>query len=231
MDYGHPLIAPVGTYVVTHLVNRIEPLGRFAGPDDATTLSDIDNIYPLEMVPWWLFSNYFYRQARRFGRFIVLPAIVILFALRILNDVIIRFSEGRLPEFSAGRIGQAFVFLVLDVAVVLSSSCSCCGAISCAGGGAPASTSRYRSSWRARSTIVPRAARSSMDRGSRRIGSAGSRRAGRCLLYGHNHIAELGEHGVGARQTAFVNTGTWMREVVRLPARLKLPPSSCRPIN
>ena len=44
------------------------------------------------------------------------------------------------------------------------------------------------------------------------------------FLYGHNHIAELGEHIVGERHTAYVNTGTWMREIVRVSARLKLPP-------
>ena len=43
-------------------------------------------------------------------------------------------------------------------------------------------------------------------------------------MYGHNHIAELEEYVVGERRTAFVNTGTWMRKIVRLPTRLKLPP-------
>ena len=122
VDYGHPLIIPMGTHVVTQLVNRIEPLGRFAGPDDATTLSDIDNIYPLEMVPWWLFSNYFYRQARRFMRYVLLPAIVILFALRYLNHIILRLSQGRLPEFSAGRMTYTQDSSPSPVVIVVLSS-------------------------------------------------------------------------------------------------------------
>lgn len=223
VDYGHPLIVPVGTHVVTQLVNRIEPLGLFAGPDDATTLSDIDNIYPLEMVPWWLFSNYFYRQARRFIRYVLVPAIVILFALRYLNHAIIRFSQGRLPEFSAGRTAQIFGFLILDVVVVL---------------GLVLLMLRHDfMRWRRRSGLheplqivaegeehYRAACRAFLD-GSRQPANRRDHAAPVDLfLYGHNHIAELGEYTVGGRHTAFVNTGTWMRKIVRLPTRLKLPP-------
>lgn len=223
VDYGHPLIVPIGTHVVTQLVNRIEPLGRFAGPDNATTLSDIDNIYPLEMVAWWLFSNYFYRQARRFGRYVLAPAIVILFALRFLNNAIIRLSQGRLPEFSAGRIGQIFGFLMLDVIVVL---------------GLVLLMLRHDfTRWRRRTGLHEPlqivAEGQEHYRASCRSFLAGERqpvhrqdRAGAMdvFVYGHNHVAELEEYVVGERRTAFVNTGTWMRKIVRLPTRLKLPP-------
>ncbi len=223
VDYGHPLIVPVGTHVVTQLVNRIEPLGRFAGTDDATTLSDIDNIYPLEMVPWWLFSNYFYRQARRFMRYVLAPAIVILFALRFLNDAVIHLSQGRLPEFSAGRLGQVFGFLLLDVVVVL---------------GLVLLMLRHDfMRWRRRSGLLEPlqivAEGEEHYRASCRAFLAGERQPAHrqdreaavdVFLYGHNHIAELEEYIVGERHTAFVNTGTWMRKIVRLPTRLKLPP-------
>jgi UDP-2,3-diacylglucosamine pyrophosphatase LpxH len=223
VDYGHPLIVPVGTHVVTQLVNRIEPLGRFAGPDDATTLSDIDNIYPLEMVPWWLFSNYFYRQARRFTRYILAPAIVILLALRFLNDAIIHLSQGRLPEFSVGRLGQIFGFLLLDVVVVL---------------GLVLLMLRHDfMRWRRRSGLLEPlqivAEGEEHYHASCRAFLAGERQPAHrqdrvaavdVFLYGHNHIAELEEYVVGERHTAFVNTGTWMRKIVRLPTRLRLPP-------
>jgi hypothetical protein len=228
VDYGHPLIVPIGTHVVTQLVNRLEPLGRFAGADDATTLSDIDNIYPLEMVPWWLFSNYFYRQARRFTRYVLLPAIVILFALRYTNHIIIRLSQGRLPEFSAGRVTQVFLFMILDVVVVL--------------GLVLLMLRRDFMRWRRRSGLHEPlqivAEGEEHYRASCRAFLDGSRQPAHrhavqgvpdaapvdLFLYGHNHIAELGEYIVGERHTAFVNTGTWMRKIVRLPTRLKLPP-------
>lgn len=228
VDYGHPLIAPVGTHVVTQLVNRIEPLGRFAGPDDATTLSDIDNIYPLEMVAWWLFSNYFYRQARRFGRYVLAPAIVIIFALRFLNNAIIRLSQGRLPEFSVGRIGQIFGFLLLDVVVVL---------------GLVLLMLRHDfTRWRRRTGLHEplqivtegqehyRASCRAFLAGERQpmhrhaVQQAPGAGAVDVFIYGHNHFAELEEYVAGERRTAFVNTGTWMRKIVRLPTRLKLPP-------
>ncbi len=223
VDYGHPLIMPVGTHVVTQLVNRIEPLGRFAGPDDATTLSDIDNIYPLEMVPWWLFSNFFYRQARRFLRYVLVPAVVILFAVRFLNNAIIRLSQGRLPEFSAGRIAQIFGFLLLDIVVVL---------------GLVLLMLRHDfTRWRRRSGLLEplqivaegeeqyHAACRSFLAGKRQPAHRQDRAAAvDVFMYGHNHIAELKEYTVGERRTAFINTGTWMRKIVRLPTRLKLPP-------
>jgi len=223
VDYGHPLIMPVGTHVVTQLVNRIEPLGRFSGPDDATTLSDIDNIYPLEMVPWWLFSNFFYRQARRFLRYVLVPAIIILFAVRFLNNAIIRLSQGRLPEFSAGRIAQIFGFLLLDIVVVL---------------GLFLLMLRHDfTRWRRRSGLLEplqivaegeehyHASCRSFLAGERQPAHRQDRAAAvDVFLYGHNHIAELEEYTVGGRRTAFINTGTWMRKIVRLPTRLKLPP-------
>jgi len=228
VDYGHPLIVPIGTHVVTQLVNRIEPLGRFAGPDNATTLSDIDNIHPLEMVAWWLFSNYFYRQARRFGRYVLVPAIVILLALRFLNNAIIHLSQGRLPEFSAGRIGQIFGFLLLDAVVVL---------------GLVLLMLRHDfMRWRRRTGLHEPlqivAEGQEHYRASCRSFLAGERQpthrhtaqrapgagAVDVFVYGHNHFAELEEYVVGERRTAFVNTGTWMRKIVRLPTRLKLPP-------
>lgn len=223
VDYGHPLIMPVGTHVVTQLVNRVEPLGRFAESDDATTLSDIDNIYPLEMVPWWLFSNYFYRQARRFTRYVLLPAIVILFVLRYLDHVIIRLSQGRLPEFSAGRTAQLFGFLILDVLVVL---------------GLVLLTLRHDfMRWRRRSDLQEPLQIVAEDqehyRAACRAFLDGARQPAHrqddsapvdVFIYGHNHIAELEGHTVGSRCTAFVNTGTWMRKIIRLPTRLKMPP-------
>ena len=225
VDYGHPLIVPVGTHVVTQLVNRIEPLGRFAGPDDATTLSDIDNVYPLELVPWWLFSNYFYRQARRFIRFVVLPAILILFVLRFLNNFIIRLSQGRLPEFSAGRMAQVFGFLMLDVIVVL--------------GLVLLMLRQDFMRWRRRSGLHEPlqivAEGEEHYRASCRAFLEGGRRPSHrqatatpidVFLYGHNHIAEMEEYTVGERRTAFVNTGTWMRKIVRLRHA-----GSCRPCS
>ncbi len=223
IDYSHPLIAPVGTYVVTQFINRIEPLGRFAGPDDATTLSDIDNIYPAEMIPWWLFSNYFYRQARRFARFILLPAVLILFVVRYLNHFLIRASQGRWPDFQAGRIAQLFGFLILDVVVVL--------------GLVLLMFRRDFLRWRRRSGLNEPfqivAADEEHYRAACRAFLEGTRQPAHRLneaepidlfLFGHNHVAELQTTAVGERRAAYGNTGTWMRKLLRVPTRLKLPP-------
>ncbi len=149
-------------------------------------------------------------------------------SLRFLNNAIIRLSQGRLPEFSVGRIGQVFGFLLLDVVVVL---------------GLVLLMLRHDfTRWRRRTglheplQIVTEG--QEHYRASCRAFLAGERQpmhrhvaqrspgAGTVdvFIYGHNHFAELEEYVAGERRTAFVNTGTWMRKIVRLPTCLKLPP-------
>ena len=223
IDYSHPLIAPVGTYVVTQFINRIEPLGRFASADDATTLSDIDNIYPAEMIPWWLFSNYFYRQARRFVRYLFLPAVAILLLARFPGQILIEVTQRRVPEFNVVRYAQLLGFLFLDVIVVL--------------GLVLLMLRRDFLRWRRRSGLHEPfqivAADAEHYRDSCRAFLDGARHpahrvAGRApidiFLFGHNHIAELHTYHAGERQTIYGNTGTWMRKLLRVPTRLRLPP-------
>lgn len=223
VDYGHPLVAPIGTHVVTQIVNRVEPLGQFSGPNDATTLSDIDNIYPLEMVPWWLLGSYFYRQVRRFTKFVLLPAAVILLAARFLNGIVIWLTFDRFDELSLYAFLRVIGFLFLDVIVVLGLVLFVLW--------------RDFARWRRRTNLhepVQIAVTNAEHyRDACRAFLTGTRRPTHradgaapldVFLYGHNHIAELQGYDADGRPTAFGNTGTWMRKLVRVATRFKLPP-------
>jgi hypothetical protein len=77
IDYRNPSITPLGSHIVTDMVNYLEPLGRHADIDAPTSIADIDNIHPLGLIPWWFISTYFYQQVRRITKYIVVPASVI----------------------------------------------------------------------------------------------------------------------------------------------------------
>jgi len=222
-DYGHPLIAPVGTHVVTQFVNRIEPLGRYAEPDEATNLSDIDNIYPLEILPWWLLSNFFYRQVRRLAKYVMLPAAVILVMARLFNGVLLWLTFHRVENLSASQIARLFGFILLDVGVVL--------------GLVIAVLWWDFARWRKQTGVgEPRqivaatqehyhvACRDFLDGTRRPEHREGDDKPIDLFLFGHNHIAEVQPYDAGGRPTAFANTGTWMRRILRWRTHCKMPP-------
>jgi hypothetical protein len=84
IDYRNPSITPLGSHIVTDMVNYLEPLGRHADIDAPTSIADIDNIHPLGLIPWWFISTYFYQQVRRITKYIVVPASVIYLLFHLL---------------------------------------------------------------------------------------------------------------------------------------------------
>lgn len=222
-DYGHPLVAPLGTYVVTEFVNRVEPLGRFAGPEYATTLSDVDNIYPTELLPWWLLSSFFYRQVRRFAKWVLLPAAVLLVIVRFLNNALLWFTFGLVENLSVERLLRYFGFIILDVLVVLGLVLLVVW------------VDFMR--WRRRVGVTEPvqiiaatqehyhvACRAYLDGTRCPLHRQGDDTPIDVFAFGHNHTAEVLPHDAGGRPTVIANSGTWVRKIVRLPTHLKLPP-------
>lgn len=222
-DYGHPLVAPVGTHVVTQFVNRIEPLGRYAEPDEATNLSDIDNIYPLEILPWWLLSQFFYRQVRRVAKYVVLPAAIILVLARFLNSVLLWITFHRVEDLSAATLARYFGFILLDVVVVLGLVIVVLW------------WDFVR--WRRRGGVdEPRqivaatqeqyhvACRDFLNGTRRPQHRESNDRPIDLFLFGHNHSAELQLHDAHGHPTAYGNTGTWMRRILRWRTHFRMPP-------
>ncbi|MEY7851264.1 metallophosphoesterase [Natrarchaeobius sp. A-rgal3] len=72
-DWGNPDALPVGYFVVQRIVAAA---GRFSGRAKGDWLRDIQSVAPMEEIPRWLFSNYFYREMSPYLRAIVVPLLL-----------------------------------------------------------------------------------------------------------------------------------------------------------
>ena len=76
-QFGNAYAQPVGYYITTYFVGNAglySKLGRY------NWLKDLQSVYPNEMVPSWLLSNYFYKEMNPILRWLLLP-FLLLFGL------------------------------------------------------------------------------------------------------------------------------------------------------
>jgi UDP-2,3-diacylglucosamine pyrophosphatase LpxH len=73
-DFGNPYANPPGYFVnqhVTSTAGKLSDRGRY------NWLKDIQSVAPMEEIPRWMISNYFYREMSPFLRYAVLPFLVL----------------------------------------------------------------------------------------------------------------------------------------------------------
>ncbi len=69
-DFGNPYALPVGYFITSAMVagaGKHSQYGRF------NWLKDIQSVYPTEDIPYWVISNYFYREMSTWLRWLILP--------------------------------------------------------------------------------------------------------------------------------------------------------------
>jgi len=79
-DFGNPHAQPMG-YFVTH--NLVGSAGRMSRFGRYNWLKDIQSVSPMEEIPGWMMSNYFYREMNPLLRYAIAP-FLILFNISIL---------------------------------------------------------------------------------------------------------------------------------------------------
>ncbi|ELY51290.1 MULTISPECIES: metallophosphoesterase [Natronorubrum] len=72
-DWGNPDALPVGYFVVQRIVDTA---GRYSGRASGDWLRDIQSVAPMEEIPRWLLSNYFYREMSPYLRAIIVPLLL-----------------------------------------------------------------------------------------------------------------------------------------------------------
>ena len=72
-DWGNPAALPVGYFVVQRIVAAA---GQYSEHARGNWLRDIQSVAPMEEIPRWLLSNYFYREMSPFLRAIVIPLLL-----------------------------------------------------------------------------------------------------------------------------------------------------------
>ncbi|MFC6961307.1 metallophosphoesterase [Halocatena marina] len=88
-DFGNPYANPLGYFVNRHFTSKA---GQLSGRGRYNWLKDIQSVTPMELIPEWLISNYFYREMNPMLRYAALPFLLmfnvsILYLFLILIDV------------------------------------------------------------------------------------------------------------------------------------------------
>jgi len=100
-DYGNRYGMPSGYFITT---NTVTLAGRNADRGRSVWLNDLQSVYPNEEIPFWIWSNYFYKEMTPILRWLLLPFLllftfsVIVFVGRILE----KYRILRTKAFSAG---------------------------------------------------------------------------------------------------------------------------------
>jgi UDP-2,3-diacylglucosamine pyrophosphatase LpxH len=73
-DFGNPYALPIGYYITKSTVAKAGMLSRKGRHN---WLKDIQSVYPTELIPDWIMSNYFYREMSPVLRWILLPFLLL----------------------------------------------------------------------------------------------------------------------------------------------------------
>ncbi len=74
-DFGNPYAQPFGYYVTSKAVGAA---GQISEKGKYNWLKDIQSVYPTEDIPYWLVSNYFYKEMSPYLRIILLQFLFLL---------------------------------------------------------------------------------------------------------------------------------------------------------
>lgn len=123
-DYGNPYAQPIGYFITSNVVGGA---GQRSERGRYNWLKDIQSVYPTEDIPYWVLSNYFYKEMSPLLRWVLLPFLLLLgVTLAVVAGAALEaagltdtnvFLNNRLLE-SLGFVGSIFQ-LILTVNMVL----------------------------------------------------------------------------------------------------------------
>ncbi len=73
-DYGNPYAMPIGYFITSNMVGTA---GQLSEKGRHNWLKDIQSVYPTELVPDWVLSNYFYKEMSPLLRWLALPFLLL----------------------------------------------------------------------------------------------------------------------------------------------------------
>ncbi len=73
-DFGNPHAMPIGYFITSNMVGKA---GQISEQGRYNWLKDIQSVYPTELIPDWIMSNYFYREMSPVLRWILLPFLLL----------------------------------------------------------------------------------------------------------------------------------------------------------
>ncbi|MFB6164368.1 MAG: metallophosphoesterase [Haloarculaceae archaeon] len=219
-DFGNPFANPAGYFVNRHFTSKA---GQLSERGKFNWLKDIQSVTPMEQIPEWLLSKYFYREMSPLLRYAAVP-FLLLFNVSVLYLVVVllawtgiwpapyRFIQAVIAELGlVGTVLDALLIANLAVVVLLSI----------------VAAPLYVYLWDVRRTldrfgiVLGRGVGSGdayLDR-AREVFAAHPDVG--AFVYGHTHRVSFSR--VDGR--AVINTGTWLKRLRRTPSRVGvLPP-------
>ena len=222
-DFGNPHAMPIGYFITSNMVGKA---GQISEQGRYNWVKDIQSVYPTELIPDWIMSNYFYREMSPVLRWILLPFLLLsgvtLFVLggaaleylNITDDNI--FLNNRIFD-SLGVVGSllqiiltinaiallVFLALAIPFAVVLRDLKKTLERFDIEMDPAKLTGSKNNS--------YMEAARKIFENDADVI----------AFIYGHTHTSSIEQKG----DRFVINTGTWLKRFERVSPRFGLLPA------
>ena len=225
-DFGHPHANPVGYFVTRSIVGTA---GRLSGRGRYNWLRDIQSVTPLEEIPRWVISNYFYREMNPLLRYAVVPFLLlfaasfvnliglVLEASGILDSRVFLDDRLLLPLGLPGRVlGFVFTINAIVICVLLLIS------IPLLLFALDVQRTLVRFGVLNTSSAIGESDATYLE-AAKEVFASDPEVA--IFIYGHTHSASLKKLG----DRVVINTGTWLKKLERAPARFWLLPSVYHP--
>jgi UDP-2,3-diacylglucosamine pyrophosphatase LpxH len=225
-DFGHPHANPVGYFVTRSIVGTA---GRLSGRGRYNWLRDIQSVTPLEEIPRWVISNYFYREMNPLLRYAVVPFLLlfaasfvnliglVLEASGILDSRVFLDDRLLLPLGLPGRVlGFVFTINAIIICVLLLIS------IPLLLFALDVQRTLVRFGVLNTSSAIGESDATYLE-AAKEVFASDPEVA--IFIYGHTHSASLKKLG----DRVVINTGTWLKKLERAPTRFWLLPSVYHP--
>jgi len=218
--FGDPYVTPIGYYVTSQIVSTT---GRQATFGKSQWLKDLESVQPLQDIPDWLLSNYFYREMSPILRWIMLPFLIlftvsaIAFLGMILEQESIIGTNIFNREFldSFGIFGKLFGLILMVDFVIIIFLILLSIPLGLIYRDILKTLRRFglkfgKGSDVEETDVYTEAAKKIFDRDP----------SVAVYLFGHTHNPSLKQ--IGGR--VIINTGTWLKRLIRIRARIRLMP-------
>jgi len=217
-DFGNPHAQPIGYFITSSVVSTAGKHSKFGRYN---WLKDIQSVYPSEQIPYWVMSNYFYHEMSPLLRWLILPFVLFsgleIFVLGgaalewfALTDTNI-FLNNRILS-GLGILGNLVQIILIVNTFLFISLLTLAVPLHFIWRDFKATLERFR--------IVLDPSELSSEKEQQYLDAALQVFARdprvSIYVYGHTHFPSLRRFG----DRAVINTGTWLKRLDDVPARL-----------
>lgn len=221
IDMNDPKETPVGHHMVLDVLNKMKRAS------DMPWLKDLQNVRPLELAPWWLFSKYFYHELSYLLKLFVIPLMIGYLITRLIPVVLLLHFLG-FATIDALLSLPTTVIVILIVLAFTDLSLMFLGMLVYLVKRDIFKTLKRFGFKRSDELIRTKQSKyhelmKDMLKGNNTYGIKKKLDADLIVL-GHSHKACVEKMKVGTKEKAYANSGTWQRSYVKINSRFRLPP-------